>query len=76
MRLYELCRTGAWGEAMELQQRLWKVNEIFARFNLAACIKAGLELQDYAVGAPLPPQLPLGVEDRRVVEAALAEVED
>src|SRR6201991_2283281 len=69
VRLYELCRNGAWGEAMELQRRLWKVNEIFARFNLAACIKAGLELQGYPVGAPLPPQLPLSAEDRRVVEA-------
>jgi 4-hydroxy-tetrahydrodipicolinate synthase len=75
VRLYELCGADAWGEAMELQRRLWQVNEIFARFNLAACIKAGLEAQGYPVGAPLPPQLPLSAEDRRVVEAALAEVE-
>jgi 4-hydroxy-tetrahydrodipicolinate synthase len=75
VRLYELCRAGAWGEAMELQRRLWQVNEIFARFNLAACVKAGLEAQGYPVGAPVPPQLPLGLEERRMVEAALAEVE-
>jgi len=75
VRLYELCRDGAWGEAMELQRRLWQVNEMFARFNLAACIKAGLEARGYPVGAPLPPQLPLSAEDRRVVEAALAQVE-
>jgi 4-hydroxy-tetrahydrodipicolinate synthase len=30
---------------MELQRRLWQINEAFARFNLAACIKAGLEAQ-------------------------------
>jgi 4-hydroxy-tetrahydrodipicolinate synthase len=75
VRLYELCRAGTWGEAMALQRRLWQVNEIFARFNLAACIKAGLEAQGYPVGGPLPPQLPLGAEERRVVEAALAGVE-
>ena len=40
----------------------------------SACIKAGLEAQGYPVGAPLSPQLPLGAEERRVVEAALAEV--
>jgi hypothetical protein len=36
---------------------------------------SGLEAQGYPVGAPLPPQLPLGLEERRMVEAALAEVE-
>jgi hypothetical protein len=30
------------------------VNEVFARFNLAACIKAGLESQGYPVGDPVP----------------------
>jgi 4-hydroxy-tetrahydrodipicolinate synthase len=75
VRLYELCRAGAWHEAMPLQQRLWQVNEIFARFNLAACIKAGLEAQGYPVGAPISPQAPLSAEDRRVVEAALGAVD-
>jgi 4-hydroxy-tetrahydrodipicolinate synthase len=75
VRLYDLCRAGKWGEAMELQRRLWQVNEAFARFNLAACIKAGLEGQGYPVGNPLPPQSPLGAEERRVVAAALAEIE-
>ena len=28
---------------MALQRRLWRINEAFARFNLAACIKAGLD---------------------------------
>ncbi len=56
VRLYELCRAGEWPEAMALQRRLWRINEAFARFNLAACIKAGLEVQGYEVGDPVPPQ--------------------
>jgi 4-hydroxy-tetrahydrodipicolinate synthase len=74
VRLYELCRAGKWEEALELQRDLWRINEAFARFNLAACIKAGLQIQGYAVGDPVPPQSPLGADDRRAVEAILAEV--
>jgi 4-hydroxy-tetrahydrodipicolinate synthase len=72
VRLYELCRAGEWEAAMELQRRLWRINEAFARFNLAACIKAGLEIQGYAVGAPIAPQAALTNEERRTVETALA----
>ncbi|QCI63570.1 dihydrodipicolinate synthase family protein [Phreatobacter stygius] len=72
--LYELCRRGAWDEAMALQRRLWRINEIFARFNLAACIKAGLEAQGYAVGDPVPPQPALSAEERKVVAAALEDL--
>ena len=50
-------------------------HEAFARFNLAACIKAGLELQGYEVGDPVPPQQTLAADERRAVAAALAEVE-
>ena len=74
VRLYELCRDGKWPQAMELQRQLWRINEVFARFNLAACIKAALALQGYDVGDPIPPQRPLGAEERRVVAAALAAV--
>jgi 4-hydroxy-tetrahydrodipicolinate synthase len=72
--LYELCRAGRWVEAMDLQRKLWRINEAFARFNLAACIKAGLELQGYEVGDPVPPQPALTAEERRAVAAALEEV--
>ncbi len=72
VRLYEHCRAGRWAEAMELQRKLWRINEIFARFNLAACIKAALQLQGYDVGDPVPPQRALGADERRVVAAALA----
>jgi 4-hydroxy-tetrahydrodipicolinate synthase len=72
--LYDLCRAGKWAEAMERQRRLWRINEAFARFNLAACIKAGLEIQGYPVGDPVPPQPALTTEERRAVAAALDEV--
>ncbi len=60
LRLYELCRAGSWEAAMQAQRPLWGVNEMFARHNLAACVKAGLALQGFDVGAPVPPQAPLG----------------
>src|SRR5580698_2197449 len=76
VRLYELCRAGNWAEAMELQRKLWRINEAFARFNLAACIKAALTLQGYDVGDPILPQRPFGAGERRIVAAALAAVSD
>jgi len=73
VELYELCRRGDWTGAMERQRPLWNLNHAFAKYNLAACIKGALELQGYAVGAPLPPQAPLppeGVEEvRRALQA-------
>ena len=74
VRLYDLARAGRWPEAMELQRNLWRINEAFARFNLAACIKAGLQIQGYDVGDPVPPQAALTAEERKVVEAALRDV--
>jgi 4-hydroxy-tetrahydrodipicolinate synthase len=72
VRLYELCRAGQWPEAMKLQRELWRINEAFARFNLAACIKAGLQIQGYAVGDPVPPQAALTPAERQIVEGILA----
>jgi 4-hydroxy-tetrahydrodipicolinate synthase len=74
VRLYNLCRAGKWPEAIMLQRDLWRINEVFARFNLAACIKAGLQIQGYAVGDPVPPQTPLSADDRKLIEGILAEV--
>jgi 4-hydroxy-tetrahydrodipicolinate synthase len=74
VELYNLCRRARWDEAMVLQRKLWRINEAFARFNLAACIKAGLEIQGYEVGDPIPPQAPLTIDQRKLVEAALREV--
>ncbi|HEY2245866.1 MAG TPA: dihydrodipicolinate synthase family protein [Bradyrhizobium sp.] len=72
--LYDLCRRQRWGEAMVLQRKLWRINEAFARFNLAACIKAGLAIQGYDVGDPVPPQAALTADQRKAVEAALRDV--
>ena len=74
VKLYDLCRAGQWRQAMTLQGDLWRINEAFARFNLAACIKAGLQIQGYAVGDPVPPQAALTAEERKQVEAILADV--
>jgi 4-hydroxy-tetrahydrodipicolinate synthase len=59
---------------MVLQRKLWRINEIFSRFNLAACIKTGLQLQGYPVGDPVAPQTPLSADEKRIVQAALADV--
>lgn len=72
--LYERCRRGDWESAMALQRQLWSVNHIFAKYNLAACIKGGLELQGYAVGAPLAPQAPLSSEGVEELRLALADL--
>ena len=75
VRLYDLCRAGRWDEAMALQRKLWGINEAFARFNLAACIKAGLQFQGYDVGEPVPPQPALGPDERKIVEKTLSELD-
>lgn len=74
IELYERCRRGQWDAAMELQRRLWDLNQVFAKYNLAACIKGGLELQGYAVGEPLPPQAPLSPDAREDVKRALVAI--
>src|SRR3546814_9708713 len=33
VKLYELCRAQKWNEAMELQRSLWRLNQIFAKYN-------------------------------------------
>lgn len=74
VRLYELCRAGQWVEAMALQRPLWALNQAFAKYNLAACIKGGLTLQGYAVGEPVAPQAPLSPAGVAEVQQALQAV--
>ena len=74
VELYNLCKAARWDEAMKLQRRLWRLNEAFARYNLAACIKAGLAIQGYEVGDPIPPQAALTADERKVVEAVLRDI--
>jgi dihydrodipicolinate synthase/N-acetylneuraminate lyase len=71
VELYELCRRLDLVTAMQRQRPLWNLNQAFAKYNLAACIKGGLELQGYPVGAPLPPQAPLTPEGVEEVRRAL-----
>jgi dihydrodipicolinate synthase/N-acetylneuraminate lyase len=75
VELYELCRHGDWATAMARQRPLWKLNQAFAKYNLAACIKGGLQLQGYAVGDPLPPQAALPPEGVEEVRRALVAIE-
>lgn len=75
VELYNLCRRGDWNNAMELQRQMWKLNQAFAKYNLAACIKGGLGIQGYPVGSPLPPQTPLSAEGVEEVRLALLAIE-
>ncbi len=72
--LYELCRQSRWEEAMVLQRKLWSLNQVFARYNLAACIKGGLEILGYPVGPPLAPQTPLSGRGRDEVREVLRQI--
>jgi 4-hydroxy-tetrahydrodipicolinate synthase len=74
VELYELCRRRDWATAMERQRPLWNLNQAFAKYNLAACIKGGLQLQGYAVGDPLPPQAKLPPEGLEEVKRALVAI--
>ncbi len=74
VELFNLCKERRWDDALKLQRKLWRVNEAFARFNLAACVKAGLQIQGYDVGDPLPPQAALTADERKIVENTLREI--
>ena len=74
VELYHLCKAKRWDEAMALQRRLWRINEAFARYNLAACIKAGLVIQGYDVGDPVAPQAALTADERKAVEKVLQDI--
>jgi 4-hydroxy-tetrahydrodipicolinate synthase len=74
VELYHLCKAARWDEALTLQRKLWRINEVFARYNLAACIKAGLSIQGYDVGDPVPPQAALTADECKAVEAVLREM--
>ena len=74
VELYNLCSAARWDDAVVLQRKLWRINEAFARYNLAACIKAGLAIQGYDVGDPIPPQAALTADQREVVAAVLRDI--
>jgi len=70
--LYNLAQEGRWDEGYRLQRRLWALNEVFQKYALAACVKAGLQLQGFDVGDPIAPQRPLGPEAMEEIRRALA----
>ncbi|MEF2072602.1 dihydrodipicolinate synthase family protein [Consotaella aegiceratis] len=72
--LYDAARRADWSRAMELQRPLWRVNEIFAKYSLAACVKTALELQGFPVGPPLLPQQPLTEAARAEIATVLRDV--
>ena len=72
--LYEAAKAGDWTRAMELQRPLWKLNEIFAKYSIAACVKTALDLQGFAVGAPIHPQMPLGEVARAEIAGVLRDI--
>ncbi|MEM7319223.1 MAG: dihydrodipicolinate synthase family protein [Pseudomonadota bacterium] len=74
VELFNLCEAGRWDDAMVLQRKLWSVNQVFARFNLAGAVKAGLRLQGFDCGDPAPPQPALSNEQIEIVRTALEHV--
>ncbi len=72
VRLYHLAREGRWDEALAFQKPLWRINELFQKYSLAGCIKAGLQLQGFDVGHPIRPQEPLKPEAVEEIRRALA----
>jgi 4-hydroxy-tetrahydrodipicolinate synthase len=75
VQLWELCQAGRWDEALRLQRRLWRINEVFQKYSLAACVKAGLQVQGFDVGDPIPPQDPLSREAIADIQASLREAQ-
>jgi len=72
--LYEAARGKKWEEALAIQKKLWPLNVAFQRYSLAACVKAGLEMQGFPVGSPLPPQRQLDREGQKVVRKILEDI--
>ena len=72
VKLYDLCRLQRWEEALALQKSIWEANYLFQKYNLAACIKAGLELKGFEVGYPIAPNAGInevGVQEiRNIIE--------
>jgi len=73
--LYQLAKNKLWDEALVLQKKLWDVNHLFQKYNLAACIKAGLEIQGFPVGEPVPPLLPLEDSAKEEIRKVLIALE-
>ncbi len=73
--LYNLAKSGQWESAMTYQKKLWKINYIFKKYNLASCIKAALTIQGFPVGDPIPPVSPLDHAAVEHIRSILSELE-
>lgn len=71
VELYDLAKKKDWEEAIKLQKKILEINKLFQKYNLAACIKAGLEIQGFPVGDPIPPQKPLTSIEKEEISQAL-----
>ena len=74
VRLYDLVRAGRFDEAMAEQRRQWAINEVFAKYALAACVKTALQLQGFAVGDAIAPQEALKPDAVEEIRRALAQL--
>lgn len=74
IELYQTAQSGNWAKAIEMQRPLWRVNEVFAKYSVAACIKTALQLQGFAVGEPISPQQPLNEAARTEIAQILRDV--
>jgi 4-hydroxy-tetrahydrodipicolinate synthase len=72
--LFNMAREKRWEEAFELQKSLWSLNVAFQHYSLASCVKAGLEMQGFSVGSPLPPQRQLDEAGRKIVSQILTNI--
>ena len=75
VQLYELAKEKKWDAAIELQKKLWRVNNAFQKYGLAACIKASLEIQGFPVGNPILPLHPLKANEREEIKDILQSIE-
>jgi len=71
VELFRLAKQKKWDEAIQLQKKICLINDLFQKYNLAACIKAGLEIQGFPVGEPIPPQKPLSFSEKEEISNAL-----
>lgn len=74
VKLYNLTQEKNWGSAIRMYKQILQINNLFKKYNLASCIKAGLEIQGFPVGDPIAPQHPLTASEKEEVRNALKNV--
>jgi 4-hydroxy-tetrahydrodipicolinate synthase len=72
--LYEAAKHKRWEEAVTIQEKILPIHVAFQKYSLAAAIKAGLKMQGFAVGDPIPPQKQLSSEELKSLEKMLRDI--